>query len=464
MPDAIFKSPIRFVQLPPSTTARYTWYRSWHSPFESLWSLLQKFSVLNQCSATDIRRIFGRTGRHCAPYIWNKTDVNLANVPALNANTLRSIFHLTDQKISEATVVWYLRPHERQLASQQRLRICPECYRNGFHSALYQLRLLENCPSHNIPLLEVCPSCAHPLPLYDLCKEAFDSPYQCEHCMTVWWANAYQGRRDPGIARMPDPRLQKLGEWLQRRKAIPTLESEIYSSLRLTSQQLSRLTGRLQRHACHWGNLHGIPAPEEINRSVDLAAHATIKRRNRGETDPAQDKKTWVLYKSVRRFLMRQVKRHRNCLRQLAKRLCTSMYLLEEPTPDICPEAYAIVFWRTHFERHEDPSRMFVRQLRRVGVLAWLNYNFSQHGDLAPWARQRIFAIDCLALFEESRRVARQAIADGVRAEYFLRADAITDWIAQEEGELTRLDWWKTPPGRMDTIDHNSPRMPFDSQ
>lgn len=294
--------------------------------------------------------------------------------------------------------------------------------------------------------MDVCPECDHPLPLYDLRKEAFDCPYQCEHCMALWWPEAYRGRRDLAFVGHTGSRLHLLAEWVQTRKAVPTIEAHVSLNLRFTTPQFARLTETLQHMASHWGRLHGLPAPVDAQSLDNMACHAMIRRKIGQDTEPsANDKETWILYKSIRRFLMRQAKAHRKCLRHLCKRVCTTLYFLEEPTSDICPEAYAIVFWRAHLEGHFDPSKMFMRQLRRIGIQDWLGYSFTRHGDLPSWAKQRVFALDCLELFEESRRVARQAIADGFRANYYLRVDAVIDWIAQMDGEWTSLNWWKAP-------------------
>lgn len=39
------------------------------------------------------------------------------------------------------------------------VRYCPECLRAGYHSEIFQLRAVHNCPEHGVALREGCPNC-----------------------------------------------------------------------------------------------------------------------------------------------------------------------------------------------------------------------------------------------------------------------------------------------------------------
>ena len=64
--------------------ARYTWDASQCFPFESTWSILQKFMGLNACGARDIQREFGLATKRQHPQNWSDRDRNLHGWGALN--------------------------------------------------------------------------------------------------------------------------------------------------------------------------------------------------------------------------------------------------------------------------------------------------------------------------------------------------------------------------------------------
>lgn len=63
-----------------------------------------------------------------------------------------------------------------------RLRVCPLCFGDGFHSSWHQFKLLKFCPLHSCELVERCQQCLCDLAEYRLSKELFDAPYRCGEC------------------------------------------------------------------------------------------------------------------------------------------------------------------------------------------------------------------------------------------------------------------------------------------
>lgn len=61
------------------------------------------------------------------------------------------------------------------------LRGCKQCYRQGFHSALYQLTFLECCPIHNEPLILGCLECRF-AEAYCITPTLSRNGYRCSHC------------------------------------------------------------------------------------------------------------------------------------------------------------------------------------------------------------------------------------------------------------------------------------------
>lgn len=64
-----------------------------------------------------------------------------------------------------------------------RLQICPLCFEAGYHSYWHQMRNLQACPIHFVPIQTVC-QCSNPFPSYRFSKDLFKFPYRCIHCQS----------------------------------------------------------------------------------------------------------------------------------------------------------------------------------------------------------------------------------------------------------------------------------------
>lgn len=61
-------------------------------------------------------------------------------------------------------------------------RYCPLCLEAGYHSALYQILSLMQCPFHQVPLSDRCHSCKAITPDLDDSRKLFSRPYCCAEC------------------------------------------------------------------------------------------------------------------------------------------------------------------------------------------------------------------------------------------------------------------------------------------
>lgn len=165
---------------------RYTWDASQCVPFESTWSILQKFIGFNACGARDIQREFGLATKRQHPQNWSDRNRNLHDWGALNPDLVQRSLNLTDLHMRTACTVDYVRPDEAKVLASRSLRICPKCIRGGFHTPLHQLVFIRQCPLHKEPLLSICVDCGKPTPSYSLSRQS---------CCTTRGARLQWGRK-----------------------------------------------------------------------------------------------------------------------------------------------------------------------------------------------------------------------------------------------------------------------------
>jgi hypothetical protein len=116
------------------------WIPGWARPFESLFSLYQKYAWINRATSKEHRWI---------------TDLSLDYCNERNHLDARLFKELPHQYRSSNIQLW----HEANLPNA----VCPICLQFGYWSELPQLAGFDQCPLHGIPLQRRCRKCIHPL-------------------------------------------------------------------------------------------------------------------------------------------------------------------------------------------------------------------------------------------------------------------------------------------------------------
>lgn len=149
---------------------------------ESLWSLLTTFSYLNRPKRRELDMLFGRSEAQ-DPLSSKRND--LSGLAGFSRSRLIQLLQLTPAALGEATIFAYIPqclPFRRQElggVSSGVLRYCPRCLELGYHTPLFQLLWVTECPVHGVSLASHCPRCACPIP-YRLTSELLGSPGHCE--------------------------------------------------------------------------------------------------------------------------------------------------------------------------------------------------------------------------------------------------------------------------------------------
>lgn len=139
--------------------------------YESIWCRLLKVAFWNGLNGNELIYVFG-------PEI--SARQGLINRP--HKSLMRKFAHFLKVSGGSLSRAYppQLKTNPASVASEQ-LRGCKECFQQGFHSALYQLTILEKCPLHDTPLREGCPSCQFP-ERYAINRNFQRHGYRCSRC------------------------------------------------------------------------------------------------------------------------------------------------------------------------------------------------------------------------------------------------------------------------------------------
>lgn len=134
-----------------------SWRENWVDPFESPWNIIEKFKYINQITNKDL-----------------KASNSLIFVDYIEKNIgslLRSRKKLSIETLS------YFGINNTYPLIYPKVKFCPLCIRDGYHSFLHQLSILHICPFHQTELYTQCPNCNSESNYTSL---GFDRPYTCE--------------------------------------------------------------------------------------------------------------------------------------------------------------------------------------------------------------------------------------------------------------------------------------------
>lgn len=111
-------------------TPSYTWRDSFCMPLESRWSRITKFSVLNGMAVSSVMSIRGLLKELC----YDPTPPYHLGLPPLNTSN----------------------PPQRGMKySVRKMKICPYCIKNGYHSYMHDIDGIDICFLHEIPLIHI---------------------------------------------------------------------------------------------------------------------------------------------------------------------------------------------------------------------------------------------------------------------------------------------------------------------
>ncbi|WCM90616.1 hypothetical protein [Acidovorax sp. NCPPB 3576] len=188
-------------------------YRRWARTYEGPYSRACKLGVLNVLGADNLcRMLFGRglLTSHAKP---------LHGRSLLGGAWLRETGkqHQLACSVATSSLDKMCGPWAQWIASDAKVRYCPECMRVGFQSVVHQIDGLNTCPLHGSALLDTCQDCGHPMPPYAVTRATLDTPLCCSRCGSpfskAWEADALRACREAPFDERP---FAMTHSWLRR--------------------------------------------------------------------------------------------------------------------------------------------------------------------------------------------------------------------------------------------------------
>lgn len=439
-------SPLIVVVTSQAATPSYCWRTHWQTGYDSAFSLLSKFALLNGLSAVQIGMLFisAECGHKSA--LVRQLNIDLRDPTVFDLPTISQLCETTAETVAAGFVMG--RFAASLIESTDVLRYCVECLARGFHSPLYQLKFIPQCPMHHLPLRQSCHYCGGIIP-YRLTTAALKVPFACIHCQKDWAPTLRVPRADTirlnaqeserlqnaidvasmkshlfGSTQNLDRHLSLFGigravlaaPSTQRARQdyydfIDGLVHRICPELPLSSESPVAVTEVVHGHPLFRSRAHG-----RRSRGASRGRHALGEAdvpapQNRQEAEAAISfpwdgklKAIYPTYCALRRRVWRtHVSNHRSCASSAAVKLWWDVE--GEGLATCCPMATAYLRWRMFWEGVRVPADLF-RTPRHppFGVLAWLcdgapigTEQWTPQGE--QWLAHRVFAMDCIRNF-----------------------------------------------------------------
>lgn len=281
-----------------------TWYRGSIRPYASLWSTLIRLGRLNRMRLCDL------PDRPQSPY-------GIQNPRQTWYPLFNNYNHIDTEKLAHAlgeppqafnwSHLGHISPWLWGYFSD-RLRFCRACLKEGYHSSLYSLRLLHDCPIHGEALIDTC-TCG----VFVSNKQTSNDFRRYGKCSCPDWRFlALNNWRQPTIDCGSADKLAPLAQLLDQLATVTVPNNSIWGQLPLPSicasldiaypDSLSRPEGHV-----NFTINKGGPFPIQRNATSTLTRHGAMKYWS---DSPA----TWT-YRAICRFIRRHVisKRDRLC-------------------------------------------------------------------------------------------------------------------------------------------------------
>lgn len=138
----------------------YVWKSEWIWPYESIWSIIEKFKYANSLCNSDIYKLVRARAPRNTFYIYSSmyASINTVEKTAFIELIGDDIFTITANQLKELMGPLYNICDIRKYMLQE-WRYCPKCIKSGYHSMYHQLSFFDRCIFHDIKLKTKCPSC-----------------------------------------------------------------------------------------------------------------------------------------------------------------------------------------------------------------------------------------------------------------------------------------------------------------
>ncbi len=162
---------------------KYTWDSRWVQPYESAWSIFNKFMYVNSMSRNQVMYTLGvRSVRNKQTASWSKSEGDLYFLESFDPTLIQTHLGTNYKKLVNAELCYLLavlyKPSIENLFFSN-FRYCHQCLSQGFHSIFHQFKLINLCPYHDSVLSFICPSCSRVSEYNFLNNSSKVSAYTC---------------------------------------------------------------------------------------------------------------------------------------------------------------------------------------------------------------------------------------------------------------------------------------------
>lgn len=430
----------------------FCWRADLVNRYESLWSIMHKFALLNAVKAMDIRKIFAHgTKGSSSYYSWNwKNRDDLRYLVGLDTLKLLTALNLSENFLNESVVSSFVKQNEIKTLSCETLRFCRSCLQSGFHSSLYQLLFFSKCPIHKEKFITQCPNCGSEIS-YRLKNDAFKKPYGCSKCRIIFCPSLSKTGGKLIIEEGSEARLESISNWLLCRREFETVECSLKPD---TTYEFSitRKNEIISHLSVFWSNIIKFPGglksilekqlPVSNNFiRVKIRFNATKADKERSDLFGGKwDKELHSIYKSIaRHFIKTQLFKHIKCINSVGRNTWWGHYVLS-CSGKICVYSNAFLLWRMYFEGIDHPADLF-RKYKG-------NSNYRTHIDWQPptyncseAVLKRLFAFECYWMLFECLSIAKTLNSKNIYSfnTFNIKKENILYWIIMPilQGKIT---------------------------
>jgi hypothetical protein len=437
----------------------FCWNSKMIADHESLWSLLHKFAALNSTTAQNIKRMFAsgifKNMSFSDGWRW-KNRADLRDFGALEPLTLARVFHMSPLVLKGSVGSIYLKSDELRTMASDELRYCVFCLKLGFHSIIYQLSFVKECPIHeNSPFRVGCENCDARIP-YLLTAKAFKYPYSCSNCRQSFTHTLDDPRNETSITGK-EKSLVDLHNWLLKRKELSLVDRPIFQNeWSEPGKKKSKTESVFINLFPYWSDV----IDPHLKSKKSRAKHSSLTNTKYSymnykaskaqipTTDSASlERDLYLIYKAIRRALIKtRLRNHVSCIEKYGRSLFWDKHTITYKGK-ICIETNAFILWRMFIEQLDHPILLF----KKFRPSPKFNY------DRAPvrWARpdskmpdvviKKLFSLECYAAFIECQKLSKIFFENGAYSlnSRFVKGNEINHWTVEQSEHVTKVHWWK---------------------
>jgi hypothetical protein len=386
-----------------------TWRSSWILEYESPWSIIQKFCHFNSITFRDflfkvgsdhVRILKGKIGQnHKSAYTLSGLSEEL--VQSILSYPLKE---MNNKFINKILLPLQYKDNFSHNYLSGKLRFCPLCIQEKYHSTLHQFKFVNNCPIHNIKLLTNCPKCNQDYPyILEVTNLSLDYKCNCGFKLSSDQANRFPSKKFNPIIKSKDlirwfslseHEVQKVRDSIIFNECLVSNDNEeesfkydlnflikslapkyVTATLGENHVNLENKIVRERRREEKW--IHSIHTYENCFSKKDLV-----------DLHEVADKICSSIARKIRKTLL---KSHRGCIVELTR------HRKELSDHEVCPLAIAYTLWRARLQRFKgykdvdnEGSPPFFRDYIDQYGFPVEQYNFSrylshlEHGDIFP--------------------------------------------------------------------------------